>query len=543
MGTDLARELPEDFVVLANVSLNADHSQIEFDLVVVKPTAIFVVDIKWGRMPRRPNRSDQYRERIRTVRKKARSFSARLRSPDLASQVFADPRVGASLRILPIILARQTSETLISRPPRDFRPAILNLEQAVQYIRDPRIKGRYCNLNPEEIERLIQVLIGMDELRHRTQDALDEAERLLAQSEFQEARARLTEVQAIVPTYMSEAFHSVLEKTELAEDHWVRAHREMERGDYRRAIQLSEEVLSSIPRNKYFGKLLSDAQELLSLTSSAWGAVLGSVAALSRHDISGGLKNLDLATILAPFEDPEVLDLQNLYLLRVEADHLLDQAADDLDRGDFFRAFDALGKARGSESELLQEVPKTVTRYSRRTPVRFLPDKEEGLATLSRFETSTREQLSHIDALLTRSLTDATRALDELLRESVEGRAVAYLREHALEEPLRVHESYELVIALFRAESVLELPVSSLASAIGLPPISAEFELMVTIYAENIRVEPNWWQQLRMLSDEKQASVEFILIPESPGDSELRVEFFYGNRWLQKLTTELVVVS
>ena len=137
---------------------------------------------------------------------------------------------------------------------------------------------------------------------------------------------------------------------------------------------------------------------------------------------------------------------------------------------------------------------------------------------------------------------DAARALDSLLRERVEGQALVSLRDHALGTPLRRHESYVLLVEIVRGELRSNGDVSSLATSIGLPPMGAEVELVVTVYAETITIQPSWRKDLRMGPDEREAGVEFTLIPQEPGDVELRVEFFHGNRWLQKLKTSLVVV-
>jgi tetratricopeptide (TPR) repeat protein len=633
-GMNLAEKLPDDFVIVANASLNTEHPPIKFDLAIVKPTAVFVADIEQRRLPRRPNQSMQYSGPISRLRNKARAFSTRLRSPDIASQVFDDPRVAASLWILPMLLATETRETSIPRRvPSDFRPAILDLEQAVQYIKNPEVRGRYCNLYPQEMEHLGQLLIGVDERRRQTQETIEKARSLLASGEYQEADALLRDIQAAAPydlqdevrmlsaqiqdvqllmavadekiqngdfqeaeEYLEKAATVMPQSTSLnyqlastqgVSDLVLRAGESLQIGDFSNAIdyyeksrsmmrdnrylqyqlataqgvyelveradesfwngnfeaatQHLEKTISMMPDNAYLRKRLQHAKEAWYLTSKAWARIAESVDALAKNDIGTGLEELSQAKQIAPYDSPDVLDLQEAFERRQEADRLSNRAVQDLGHMNIVGALGALQRARKIELELLQLVPEKVMSLYQRTSDQFLPDREDRLANLTRFEHDTQERISRIDRSLEKTLIGAARTLDERLVESVEGTATVYFRDHTLETPLRVDESYELVVQVTRAESIPDDPFSSIASKIGLPPLGTEVELTVTLYAETSRIDPTWSQQLRMLPDERTASVEFILTPERPGIFELRVEFFFGNRWLQKMTKELVV--
>ena len=109
--------------------------------------------------------------------------------------------------------------------------------------------------------------------------------------------------------------------------------------------------------------------------------------------------------------------------------------------------------------------------------------------------------------------------------------------------PLRLNETYDFLIEISRGERLPSKPAVFLAAISGLPSLDTDAELAVTVYAESVRIKPSWRQQITMSPNVQRTSTEFILIPQRPGTVELRVEFYYGNRWLQKLRKELVIVS
>ena len=280
VGEELAAQLPDDFLVVANASLNSRHPQVEFDLVVIKPSAVFVTDMAEGRPPQRPNHSMRYSGPISRVRQKAMTFSRRLRSTEIASQIFGDPRVASSVWVLPILLvSREVDETPRSSAA-GYRPAILSRHQAVQYIENPNVKGYHCKLYPHEIEQFGRLLAGIDERSFQVQEAIRAANLLMRAGDHESALERLTEVQAIAPLDMQDQVTGLFEAARRIKDMTAEADNLVQIGHFEKAIAIYEQVPESYPTSTRHKDALHSAHKT-ARTPAVWKKINSSVAALA----------------------------------------------------------------------------------------------------------------------------------------------------------------------------------------------------------------------------------------------------------------------
>ena len=181
----LTQELPDDYVIVANVLLMDTKHVPEIDLVVIKETAVITVEVKgWaGPITGNPaadqltlaNSGQAVRNPIRQADKQAKRLAAYLRQEEKATAVFGDPRLAASLYVLPVVIFAHPEADV--QLPESARVPLLHLDEAVAALTDPDFKGNFCQITEAERHRLGKLLLNqpLEPLPVLTSDGMAEA--------------------------------------------------------------------------------------------------------------------------------------------------------------------------------------------------------------------------------------------------------------------------------------------------------------------------------------------------------------------------------
>lgn len=164
----LTRQLPDDYVIVANVLLADTNRVPEIDLVVIKETAVITVEVKGWAGPITGSLSapqlmlassgQTVRNPIRQADKQAKKLAAYLRQEEKAAAVFGDPRLAAALYVLPVVIFAHPEADV--QLPESARVPLLPLDEAVATLTDPDFKGNFCQITEAERHRLGKLLLN-----------------------------------------------------------------------------------------------------------------------------------------------------------------------------------------------------------------------------------------------------------------------------------------------------------------------------------------------------------------------------------------------
>ncbi len=164
----LQEQLPDEYVVVGNVALTDSDRVPEIDVVVIKDTAVFTLEVKGWRGPIKGNLAageilvgdDEQPQRnpLHQAERQAKQLASYLRQPEQSRCVFGDPRIGASLYVIPLVI--------FTHPEADMqiestaRVKALRLADVPAVISDPALRGRSCFLNMRERRRMARLLLN-----------------------------------------------------------------------------------------------------------------------------------------------------------------------------------------------------------------------------------------------------------------------------------------------------------------------------------------------------------------------------------------------
>lgn len=135
----------------------------------------------------------------------------------------------------------------------------------------------------------------------------------------------------------------------------------------------------------------------------------------------------------------------------------------------------------------------------------------------------------------------ATNKFISMIRESIEGTASVGISGYSSDNHLRVDNPYDLTI-LFSPSRMDELRnLSILAKALDIRLDKNLSELTVVPFCSVADIEPPMRRLIVNGNNEVSSTVLFTLIPRSSGMAALQVDFYYANRWLQKLSAPVEV--
>lgn len=380
LGHMIAQKLPDDFLVIEKATLNSKEPAIRFDLVVIKPTAVFVADIGSDRLIGDPNKNMKYSGELSQIRLKAQNFYNRVRSQEIASKVFQDPRVASSLWILPVLISTSSVLTSQSEVIRPNVPRYFEVSDFIEFAISSRSSGRYCLLGKEEIDRLGNLLAGIDPNRRRVLDAIEQAERYFSAHNFNRAIQQLEAINNLVPHDLREKVDRLLLQAK-AEYNLEQAHEAMDIGNFDQAVKLSEAALTLCPNYSIAIDLRNQAQIQSDRAIKALGFIEHRIRDLENIEL--GIVNLNEIWELIPYNTVQSFgsEIQDIQFTLQTQKELIHRAEVEIREEDLLTGLSDLQQAKRRERELSQQLSGVIEDLIEKTPLRFAG---KGAARLNR---------------------------------------------------------------------------------------------------------------------------------------------------------------
>jgi len=160
----LQRELPDDYLILANVNLYQRQFLPEVDAVVIHANALFALEIKdwhgkleWaGPGNNWVHNGHPIANLYEQTERAAKKLANYLRH-DKAEEIFGDKRLATSLWVYPVLVIVDPT-TDISGVAQVSNVKICHLSDLPKYLTTSRDKHRYMKFKQQEIEQISAVL-------------------------------------------------------------------------------------------------------------------------------------------------------------------------------------------------------------------------------------------------------------------------------------------------------------------------------------------------------------------------------------------------
>jgi hypothetical protein len=116
--------------------------------------------------------------------------------------------------------------------------------------------------------------------------------------------------------------------------------------------------------------------------------------------------------------------------------------------------------------------------------------------------------------------------------------AIARIEDYCGYKPLQVD-----VGCVLQAGIRAVIPEGFKAEPFLLPTDKEVIEFDITVFGEDMDIEPSWTQSFVFHQDEDDDLLEFRLIPKETGTKEIKVEYYYRRHWLVQIKFEVKVIQ
>lgn len=121
---------------------------------------------------------------------------------------------------------------------------------------------------------------------------------------------------------------------------------------------------------------------------------------------------------------------------------------------------------------------------------------------------------------------------------SAEAFAVAQIKDHRSDDLFFIGEKYTVQAGLQHTP-----PEGFEVQALEVPEGEGPLEFDIIVYAEDMKIEPDWKQTYVFNRAAESPLAEFYLTPMEPGEKVIRVEFLYQLHWLATLRFQVTVAE
>ncbi|WP_448573961.1 hypothetical protein [Trichothermofontia sp.] len=190
--------------------------------------------------------------------------------------------------------------------------------------------------------------------------------------------------------------------------------------------------------------------------------------------------------------------------------------------------------------QILEQEDGDLQKYQGEAVVRNIHEIRPDLASIF-FTKSGRKDLKELPGVIEviskpelRQDTEATfDRLTSLIKMVSEGSlvAIANLKDHEQEQPLKIGTEYELQAGVFH----------KLTGNDALNPDTKSLE--ITVQAPGMIIMPDWSQEINLPQQENPTLISFQLKPEQVGDTTIRVKFHHQLDWRGTLEFKVKVIE